>query len=538
MCVFARARACVCVSRCVRAASAIVKRPVYPLYEGVGSVQISLIIIINFPVALQVQLAGLGEEEEVNDDDEVELADGEPLRVTWSPHDGESGIQTTVLCVGPAGSSECLSSLPDVQTIDGSLPSTISFKDGNLTVSSSENKTLYQVYLVATNRAGLQSDLAASKPFLVLKANVAGVVLDGRDSEDVDFSHDIASIAITFSGFSSEACGLVGYEWGVGTSPFATDVLPYTDYGLVVDEAGHGFAQTHIMQFEGQKYYSTVRAKTGHSCHEEYVVSSSDGFTVDTTPPAISYRVGARHVTSQEVVYQSAGDHLAVSWRVDDAGGVNETRLITDIFGSNPQSSEVDAVPTEPVKISTTPSAGDSVYSALFVRDNAGNDMTSFLPLVTFDFTPPDFLGLSCTPVVSLLSALLTCTWDTVDESHSALSTIHIGLGSGPSVANLMNMTSLPPYTRRWSVSVHGVIISSDSPVFYVIARAGNAAGLTSEVPVRIVIDTSPPIVGDVRIVTSPRAGFHDTELMCQTSDDYIEVLVTETSDRESNVKR
>nr|KAG5704401.1 hypothetical protein BaRGS_031107 [Batillaria attramentaria] len=70
------------------------------------------------------------------------------------------------------------------------------------------------------------------------------------EDEDIDFSHDKASIALTFSGFSSDACGIVGYEWGIGTTPFATDVMPYTDFGLVVDDEGNGFAQAHIMQFE------------------------------------------------------------------------------------------------------------------------------------------------------------------------------------------------------------------------------------------------------------------------------------------------
>ena len=63
-------------------------------------------------------------------------------------------------------------------------------------------------------------------------------------------------MAISFSGFESEACGIVGYEWGVGSTPFATDVLPYSDFGLVLlDEDNHvGFAQAHLQLFEGQRY--------------------------------------------------------------------------------------------------------------------------------------------------------------------------------------------------------------------------------------------------------------------------------------------
>ena len=463
--------------------------------------------------------------------------DREPLRVTWSPHDTESGIKATHVCVGPAGSSDCLSSA-QLQIVDGSLPSTVSYRDLSLQVSTDELKVLYQAYLVVFNGAGAASAVAASKPFVVLKANVAGVVLDGRANEDVDFSHDKASIAISFSGFSSEACGVEGYEWGVGTSPFATDVLPYTDYGLVVDEAGHGFAQAHIMQFEGQKYYSTVRAKTGHNCHEEYIVSSSDGFTVDTTPPTVSFRVGARRLTSEEVVYQATSEHLDVLWQTEDSSGVNETRMLEDVFGSSRSSSLVPAVSEDPLTLASKPSSGDSRFFALVMTDNAGNERTSRLPPVTFDFTPPAFVGLVCSKVVSSLSSLLSCDWDMVEESHSALSGIHIGLGSGPSVANLLNMTSVPRQSRTWSFDVNDILQASDVRYFYVIVRASNAAGLQTEVPVKVVNDVSPPSVDDVSIVTSPRPGFHDVKQRCQTAEDYMEVLILGMNDPESEIKR
>nr|KAG5706492.1 hypothetical protein BaRGS_032885 [Batillaria attramentaria] len=173
----------------------------------------------------------------------------------------------------------------------------------------------------------LESAITASKPFLVLQANVAGLVLDGEGEDDLDFSYDMAAVAITFSGFSSVACGIVGYEWGVGTTPFATDVLPYSDFGLVVDDHGNGFAEAHIMQFEGQTYYSTVRAITGHNCHEEYIVSSSDGFTVDTTPPSVTFHVGTRQVTSDQVVYQTRGNKLELAWSAEDASGLQEDAM-------------------------------------------------------------------------------------------------------------------------------------------------------------------------------------------------------------------
>ena len=485
----------------------------------------------------QVTLAREGEEEELNEDDEVEHVDKEPLWVTWTPHDTESGIQATHLCVGLAGSPDCLSS-PQLLTVAGSAPSSVSFRDVNFQVSSDDQKILYQAYLVVINGAGVQSTVATSKPFLVVKANIPGAVLDGRDTEDMDFSHDKAAIAITFSGSSSEACGIAGYEWGVGTTPFATDVLPYTAYGLVVDDSGRGFAQVHIMQFEDQKYFGTVRAKTGHNCHEQYIVSSSDGFTLDTTPPTVSFRVGDHDVSSEDVVYQTVSDHLQVMWKAEDASGLNQTSLLQDTFDPGTSSAQVRAVPEDLLAFQNSPSSGESRFPALVMTDNAGNERLSRLPPVIFDFSPPSFQDLNCSAVVSSFDSLLSCEWDRVEESHSALVDILVGLGSGPAVANLRNMTSLPVHSRSWRVDVNDILQSSDLQLFYVIFRAKNAAGLQTEVPVKVVNDVTPPRVDSVTIVTSPMLGFHDIKQQCQTPQDFIEVIMAGIADPESEIKR
>jgi hypothetical protein len=71
-------------------------------------------------------------------------------------------------------------------------------------------------------------------------------VNDGWSGEDQDFTNDAASVTLTFSGFSSVACGIVGYEWGVGTSPFATDLLTFTPTGLVVDANDEGAGRAKV----------------------------------------------------------------------------------------------------------------------------------------------------------------------------------------------------------------------------------------------------------------------------------------------------
>ncbi|KAK7496780.1 hypothetical protein BaRGS_00011989, partial [Batillaria attramentaria] len=487
------------------------------------------------PDVLRVSLARPDETEETNDDDEVEHAKEELLWVTWDPHDAESGIERSQICVGLAGSNDCLPS--HTITMEGFLLFTASFKDKGLTVST-DDKVLYQVYVVVTNGAGVQSKIAASKPFLVLKANIPGVVLDGSNEEDIDFSHDMAAISIAFHGFSSEACGIVGYEWGVGTTPFATDVLPYSDFGLVVDDQGNGFAEAHVTQFEGQTYYSTVRAITGHNCHEEYIVSSSDGFTLDTTPPSVTFHVGTRQVTSNQVVYQTQGNTLEVVWESEDASGINETRLTIGEFKENPKTVLVPAVLKDHITVGALPSSGDSIFSTLLITDNSGNKKPFSLPPVTFDFSPPVLQDVTCTKAVSILSSVLTCTWLSVEEGHSKLSGIYFGVGSGPTVPNLLNFTSVPLHSQQWTVDTEDFMTSARSGEFFVLIRATNAAGLKTDASVKVIHDITPPDDISVRIVTSPLPGYHDKEQKCQTSQDYVEVHLQSLNDDETDIVR
>ena len=67
------------------------------------------------------------------------------------------------------------------------------------------------------NLTGAISDILKSRPIHVYGENVAGKVHNGRHFEsDVDFTRDDQSIAISFSGFESPACGIRSYEWALG----------------------------------------------------------------------------------------------------------------------------------------------------------------------------------------------------------------------------------------------------------------------------------------------------------------------------------
>ena len=89
-----------------------------------------------------------------------------------------------------------------------------------------------------------------------------------------------------------------------------------------------------------------------------------------------------------------------------------------------------------------------------------------------------------------------------------------------------------------WDFDVRDVITASYLKAVYVIVRVTNAAGLKAETQVAVIYDRSPPSVDNVSIVTSPGAGYHDSEQQCQTAVSYVEVLLGGAVDDESGIAR
>ena len=105
---------------------------------------------------------------------------------------------------------------------------------------------------------------------------IAGTVNDGP-GPDLSVQNYSTSISANWSGFSDPESGIAGYRWAVGTSPGATDVLPFTTVGTTPG------AIATVALVDGTTYYVTVEATNGAGL---VVTASSNGVLVDTTPPA------------------------------------------------------------------------------------------------------------------------------------------------------------------------------------------------------------------------------------------------------------
>ena len=130
----------------------------------------------------------------------------------------------------------------------------------------------------AMNGAGLLSEPLISSKIKVLRANVAGVVTVGHSGVGINgkFQAEDDTITLKFDGFSSELCGLLYYEWAVGTNFAGDQIQEFSTAGVVMGEDGSGVSQTLIPLDLGVMVHTQVRAIT--ACSSGIGQSTIDSF--------------------------------------------------------------------------------------------------------------------------------------------------------------------------------------------------------------------------------------------------------------------
>ena len=104
------------------------------------------------------------------------------------------------------------------------------------------------------------------------------IAMAGDPIYDADWQTYLISLSANWSGFSDPESGIASYRWAIGTSPGASDVLPFTSVGAATSAIQFGLALA-----EGPTYYVSVEAANGAGLT---TTATSNGIRIDVTPPA------------------------------------------------------------------------------------------------------------------------------------------------------------------------------------------------------------------------------------------------------------
>lgn len=490
---------------------------------------------------LKVHMGIAGDDEELDENGRVIHIEKSPLTVSWTGFDSESGIASYYIGIGTSAGDTSLTN----GMLDLHQETSYSFPNLNMDVFD-DSQTMYYVSVWAKNGAGSTSDFKSSNPIIVILDNVPGSVYDGfDDGTDSDIECDTRSIGMSFIGFQSVACNIEQYEWAVGSEPYTTDILPFSHFGIVLQNSSFGQAQGNIKLVEDHAYFTTVRAKTGYGCHEDYIVASSNGFLVDSTNPRIpaisAPESNTNYLQKGKNMYVQSADYIDLSWNVIDSSKISTVKWAA---GTLPFLDDVHAfTETEQYRLQNgdlhLPN-GETLWVYVTAEDEAGNVGSALSSPVTSDMTSPSIHNIDCNPTISKASCILLCSWEKAEELESELWALQIGIGSSGNLQDIQMYKSIHFEKQQWSKDIKEHIADFQGFEIFVHFRVSNVFDFEQSYVVKVGIDETPPDIESVLIVTTMDTSDDDTAIqqVCQLPTTYIEIALGEIVDAESDIQR
>ena len=460
----------------------------------------------------------------------MEHADPDGITVTWDGFDDESGITNFYVAVGI--------SLGDTSVTGGYVDlnhQTTSYIKASL-LKYSESGNVYYVSVKAQNGAGLSSNVMVSSPVIVLGQNIPGVVNDGRQKFlDNDMTRDTSSMAINFHGFESEICNIISYEFAIGSEPFFSDVSSFSEFGID-HNATHGWAERNVNLDEDNTYYATVRARTGHECHEEYIVSSSDGITVDSIAPQV-LNVSTIQEPKNKIdgnFYQDNVDSLDILWDAYDKSGIVSVNFSV---GHLPYVEDILPYTTsDDNRISpgiVNMISGESVFVNFIATDPIGNKWTGSFGQYTADNSKPRVKNFTCSDIISAKLPIINCSW-VVNEVESAIKIQSIAVGSTSMADDIVAEKNISATASSWTIHLHGVTTTT----IFVTLKLMNLLNLEDTFTYEIQVDITDPVIESVEIVTWTNPSHSVSNRLCQMSWSYVDARLTGVGDPDSGIFR
>jgi hypothetical protein len=283
---------------------------------------------------------------------------------------------------------------------------------------------LYRVCVRAEDQAGLLSNATCSTSVRIVADDIPGVAWIENAGEGV--SHSLSLVSVRFGGFESERCGIVRYDWAVGTRPLASNVLTYTRLGIATRQQR---ALLLVPLMQGATYYATVRAETGCGNH---LTAIAPEFVVDLLPPMLS-NISVGLIDSDGLVgYQQSTRVVLVSVSATDPEvGVD---VVHAALGSLPQDHDLamwralpgvgDGLRTGELTVSPAVMPGTAAVVS-FVAYSRGRLPSTIhrAPTLTVDPTPPLAGRVSCPSALGVGGALF-CTWGGFSDGESGIARV------------------------------------------------------------------------------------------------------------------
>ena len=220
---------------------------------------------------------------------------------SWSGFsDNISGIQYFEYAIGTAPGSANTSNWLNVGLSTNAITENLSLGNG----------IEYFVSVRATDSAGEYTEFISSNGLIVDVESSQGVfIYDNSVTEDQDWTNIDYELSEAGNLKILSLAGLLPYQYAIGTSEGATDVVDWTENGLETS-----FNMNGLSLQSGITYHISVKATDALGNESDPFIS--DGVTVDFFVPTVGLPVEGE--LDEDIDWQSSTTSILVSWTGND----------------------------------------------------------------------------------------------------------------------------------------------------------------------------------------------------------------------------
>lgn len=387
------------------------------------------------------------------------------LHASWSASDPESGIKSYKIAIGTTTGGTDIMGWTEMGTVTSI----------DLAEITLEDKQTYYFSVIAVNGAGAESTPGNSDGIIVdLTPPATPVVTD-----DGEYTTDHGQLHASWTSSDPES-GIKKYEYSIGLSAGAADVVDWTDAGTATS-----VTHTGLTLVDNTKYYINVRAY--NNLDEVSEIGSSDGISIDSVPPPAP-------TVTDDGAYTSATDTLHATWTtVTSPSGIGyyEYSIGTTSGAVDVKDWTNAALTTEATETGLSLESGKTYYINVRARNTGGKaGLIGSSDGILVDISAPSRPTVTDSGAYASSATQLTANWSSSD-AESGITLYEYAVGTSSGGTNIKGWTSAGTQT---SATITGLSLT-DGTNYYISVRATNGAKLVSSVGSSdgIIVDLSAP---------------------------------------------
>jgi len=381
-------------------------------------------------------------------DDGIWSTSPSSLHATWAASDPHSGIAEYSYAIGTSPGAADTAPWTSAGTATEATRGGLSLADG----------VTYFISVKARNRGGLWSPVASTD----------GITVDStapvRPSVTDDGQFTTAGTSLHASWSSSDPhTQVTEYQYAIGTTPGATDIVAWTSAGAATQ-----VTRTGLSIADGANCFFSVRSRNAAGLWSE--AGSSDGIIVDSSAPAAP-------AVTDDGAFTSSNSTLHASWTGSDPNSgviAYQYAIGSSAGGADVVGWESVGASTEITRTGLSLQDGTAYFFSVRALNGAGLwSQNGSSNGITVDSTGPS------SPVVTD-DGEYTASFDTLhaswiaNDSQSGVTEYEYAIGTAPGLADIRTWTSAGAASQ---ITADGLSLE-EMGTYYFAVRARNGAGL------------------------------------------------------------